>query len=353
MATTKSDKIVLKLKRLIDSGEYYEAHQLYRTLFFRYTNGKRYEELQELLFAGATELLSKNQFNSGADLASLYIDSVNQDPQMKQRLQDDKVCIQLSERMGELLHKIPSKSTERIDFMMSALKMKSDVFPLPLIHYQFALILWREKNFSDSRYHFLYSPESCGEDCALMLIEYHVTAGYHSEVDLFIAQFILQLLCSKQTKRKITESNAAGCSYSTKINGCKSRQETYANIALRCFTTKHPDIQRNNPPFLLPLLNFLWFLLLAIDSGKANTFKVLCDLYSPLLNRDPTYKEYLSKIGELYFGMQSPTGGQMGGFLGNLLQSLFEDDSEENSDQGNNAESLPVAPRQQVDDDLD
>ena len=47
-----------------------------------------------------------------------------------------------------------------------------------------------EKNYSQSRYHFLHSQD--GEGCGTMLVEYHITAGYPSEVDLFVAQAVLQ-----------------------------------------------------------------------------------------------------------------------------------------------------------------
>ena len=47
-----------------------------------------------------------------------------------------------------------------------------------------------EKNYAQARYHFERSND--GEHCAMMLIEYHVTMGYPGEVDLFIAQSVLQ-----------------------------------------------------------------------------------------------------------------------------------------------------------------
>jgi len=43
-------------------------------------NTKRYKELETLLYDGALLLLKKQQFNSGADVASLYIDTLNKDP---------------------------------------------------------------------------------------------------------------------------------------------------------------------------------------------------------------------------------------------------------------------------------
>ncbi|RWS01439.1 Golgi to ER traffic protein 4-like protein, partial [Dinothrombium tinctorium] len=89
------EQIVVKLRKLLDANEYYETHQLYRTLYFRYSNRKRFEELQELLYEGVDCFLSRGQLNSDADLASLYLDAVNADATMKLRLSDDKCCVQL------------------------------------------------------------------------------------------------------------------------------------------------------------------------------------------------------------------------------------------------------------------
>lgn len=47
-----------------------------------------------------------------------------------------------------------------------------------------------EKNYALARYHFLHSTDGSG--CAAMLVELHRQRGYSSEVDLFIAQVVLQ-----------------------------------------------------------------------------------------------------------------------------------------------------------------
>lgn len=49
---------------------------------------------------------------------------------------------------------------------------------------------WPEQNYSESRYHFLHSSD--GEGCAQMLVEYSASRGYRSEVDMFVAQAVLQ-----------------------------------------------------------------------------------------------------------------------------------------------------------------
>lgn len=66
-----------------------------------------------------------------------------------------------------------------------------------------------------------------------------------------------------------------------------------------------------------------------IFRGKVATFRTLCEHYSTTLSRDPSYKDYIQRIGEIYFGLAPPREQAPGGFLGNLLQSLLDDDDEE------------------------
>lgn len=47
-----------------------------------------------------------------------------------------------------------------------------------------------EQNYNESRYHFLHSSD--GEGCAQMLVDYSASRGFHSEVDMFVAQAVLQ-----------------------------------------------------------------------------------------------------------------------------------------------------------------
>lgn len=54
----------------------------------------------------------------------------------------------------------------------------------------FSLPAVPEQNYSESRYHFLHSSD--GEGCAQMLVEYSASRGYRNEVDLFVAQAVLQ-----------------------------------------------------------------------------------------------------------------------------------------------------------------
>lgn len=303
MATTERGKgvqrVLAKLRSSIDQGNYYEAHQMYRTLYFRYSAQQQYPELLDMLYEGALLLLRNNQQTSGADLASLLIDVLDKsstDP-------TDAIL----ENIAKLYGLISDKSPERTQFLAKALKwsMRGPIEYRgghPKLHKLIAMTLWKEKDYSQSWYHFLRSVD--GEGCASMLIEYQKAQGYLGEVDLFIAQAVLQYLC---LQNKAT-----------------------AMVVFLSYTQQHPNIMEG-PPFFLPLLNFIWFLLLTVDSGKLATFTVLCEQYQPSIKRDPSYTEYLDKIGQLFFGLPPPRPRQQN-VIGNLLQTFldgFNDDDEE------------------------
>eukprot|EP01117_Protostelium_nocturnum_P014150 TRINITY_DN5350_c0_g1_i3.p1 TRINITY_DN5350_c0_g1~~TRINITY_DN5350_c0_g1_i3.p1 ORF type:complete len:107 (+),score=32.93 TRINITY_DN5350_c0_g1_i3:91-411(+) len=68
-------QVVNKLEAKVLEGNYYEAQQLYKTLYFRHSNGKRWKQVRELLTSGATIMLSRGHINEGSDLALLLIQS--------------------------------------------------------------------------------------------------------------------------------------------------------------------------------------------------------------------------------------------------------------------------------------
>lgn len=68
------ERILSQLERSIETGNFYEAHQLYRTLYFRYMAQHKYEECAELLYNGSIKLVANSQECSAADLGLLTID---------------------------------------------------------------------------------------------------------------------------------------------------------------------------------------------------------------------------------------------------------------------------------------
>lgn len=180
----------------------------------------------------------------------------------------------------------------------------------PLMHKLVAQILWAEGNLENARHHYLLSRDGSG--CGQMLIQLSQTKGLFGETDLFIAQVVFQQLC---------------------LNEKSSAVQTFET-----YTKYHPTIARSEPPFVMPLLNFVHFLLKALDTGKLSIFKSLCELYKISLERDPSYEKYMQKIGILFFGAPKPPVRNPGGLFGGLISQLFQglDDDDDESAHGSN-----------------
>lgn len=59
---------------------------------------------------------------------------------------------------------------------------------------------------------------------------------------------------------------------------------------------------------------------------------MLCEKYEFSIKRDPSYLQYLDKIGQIFFGVKPPQRQQSGGFFGSLIDNFlsgFDDDSDD------------------------
>lgn len=115
MSQTKScrgvSRVLAKLEESVQCGKYYEAHQKYRTLYFRYLSQKRFDECLELLFSGAQILLDNQQYSSGADLGLLVVDTLE-----KTTVADTELWIN---RLGIIIAKISPNLVERESLLVS------------------------------------------------------------------------------------------------------------------------------------------------------------------------------------------------------------------------------------------
>ncbi|XP_011496018.1 PREDICTED: Golgi to ER traffic protein 4 homolog isoform X2 [Ceratosolen solmsi marchali] len=291
-------RVLLKLENSINNGYYYEAHQIYRTLYFRYLGQKKYLELIQLLYSGSLRLLQCGQHTSGADLGILLIDVLK-----KSEIEPSQTYFQ---KIVDLFSLMTPSSPERQTFVQKAVRWSTigSIFKTghPNFHQKLAQVYWHEKNYTSARQHFLYTKDGSG--CALMLIELHQQQGYSNEMDLFITQTVLQYLCLKN--------------------------KSTADEAFKSFINKHPKI-KGGPPFLLPLLNFSFFLLKTIESGQVTIFTILCEQYLSSLTKDPSFLQYIDKIGQLFFNIQ-PRQNSNRGLLNSFLQSFFDGLEDENNE---------------------
>jgi len=295
-----TDRVLSKLKASIENENYYEAHQMYRTLYFRYVSQKKFSELEGMLFDGAILLFSHQETASGVDLAKLYVETLTQAEAGPEEAR--------FQRLSKLYQLIPGDNVDKPLYLSTCLKWSSkenSTVGHPRLHQHLAYTLWQNKQYPEARQHFLQSQD--GEGCGSMLVEFHLTRGYSSELDLFIAQTVLQYLCLKKS--------------------------IAASTAFLAYTKEHPKLG-TGPPYSNPLLNFIWFLLLSIQTSQSlSVYSILCEKYKLAIERDPQYLEYLDKIGQHFFGVPAPVkpkpGGMFSGLFDQLLSAMNDEDEEE------------------------
>lgn len=116
MSQTKSyrgvSRVLQKLEESVQAGKYYEAHQKYRTLYFRYLSQKRFDECLDLLYNGAQTFLDNEQYSSGADLSGLVVDTLE-----KTTVPDNEIWMN---RLGDLISKIKPNTVERETLLVSS-----------------------------------------------------------------------------------------------------------------------------------------------------------------------------------------------------------------------------------------
>uniref|UniRef100_A0A182PFA8 Golgi to ER traffic protein 4 homolog n=1 Tax=Anopheles epiroticus TaxID=199890 RepID=A0A182PFA8_9DIPT len=296
-------RVLGKLRSSVESKNFYEAHQMYRTLYFRYVSQGKYGDVLELLYDGSLTMLKHEQYSSGADLGLLIIQT------LEKAGSSIEAPEQWMKRLAELVGKIKPTVVDRETLLDRAMKWSGSLVSSPtghpLMHKLFAQILYREGDLTLARRHVALAKD--GVSCGLLLIEISRGKGFAGEVDLFVAHIVLQQLALKEV------GTAAG----TFTTYCKF----------------HPSIARTEPPFAMPLLNFLHFLLQLVEQNNRvyETFRTLCELYKPSLERDPSYEKYLQKIGTKFFdGSWYDTRHiAFSQLLQHFLLDLEEDDLEE------------------------
>lgn len=71
---TSSDRMMKKLRATIDAKQYYEAHQMYRTFYFRYINSRNYDECFKMLEDAVRQFARVGEYACAVDLAELCVD---------------------------------------------------------------------------------------------------------------------------------------------------------------------------------------------------------------------------------------------------------------------------------------
>lgn len=301
-------KSLERIQAQVQAGAFYEAQQMYKTVYHRCRSRKQAADSYEVLKSGSVQQLRSQQITCGVELANMLVDAFQTDKVPASSEHVDKVYAIL-QALPQQLQLAEQDSTAELDecsrFATAALKWahkQGANDAVQKMHDIFAAWIWQAygwKQFGKAALHF-----SRGSDAAAYaagLASVNSQAG-GQEAHLFVARAVLQVLAS---------AHAATA----------DRQLQYATAVLAACKQQQQQQGLDDQP----LIHFCELLLQALAMRKHNLMVLLQSKYEPSLAADPTFEAYLTNIEQVYFNVR-PSGGAGGGILGSLLRGLLEGD---------------------------
>jgi len=280
---SREEKVSAQLDECLRDSKFYEAQQLYQSIYFRLSGRKKFEEASTLLVDGALKLIQYNQLPGAAHLTHLLLECYR-----KANFSPESECIEpvmrISAAFGKATQDVATRGLH-IRFLKSVLKW-SVVAPggIPngsaTLHAALIALYLESEDFGRAHKHYLRSNQP--EQHAKMLTAWR-HKGYRSEQDLLICRAVLEYLCLED------------------VQAAKTVFKSYQDI---CQLSS-------------PLIHFIEFVLLTVERDAGPLFEMLRQKYAISIARDSAFTAYLDKIGELFFDIQAPPS---------LLDGLFSAD---------------------------
>jgi hypothetical protein len=286
-----AQKAVERLSQSIDSGDLYQALQLFKTQHARAKKRGDIHQAIELAYRGANLMLEKKEVNAGSELARDFVDLVKNLPE--EQLEYPKILSEIviidsnfAKCDGE------EASRERKRFLKQAIEFTSDkgdwTYGEPELHRLAALAALKDQDIMQASKHMLHSHKP--EEFAILLAKW-AKRGPDSERDLHVARAVLQLLCFENLRD--------------------------GNALFKAYKAEFPDLDT-------PLMRFIGYLLRTLERDAYPLFQTLREKYNAAIARgnfgNATFDLYLDKIASVYYNKQKPSSGN---FLESLLKGAF------------------------------
>ncbi|KAJ5074493.1 golgi to er traffic protein [Anaeramoeba ignava] len=281
------------IEEAIRKKNYYRAQQLYISLAFRFKSKGETEQAINLLSSGSIKLIQNGEYLGGIALGFKMIEIL-----ISEKIKPDENRIKLIENIVDCF---PEKEkTQATSFIEHAIDKwtttKENILGDANLHYITAKIYENNEDYGESQKHYIQT-KGRTKEFGKMLITW-AKQGTKSEIDLFIARPILQMLCFSN------------------LDDSESLYEYYIQ-----------ELVSNMMNIQTPLLNFITFLFRTLRRDSKELFLMLREKYLPSLQRDPSFVKFVDQIGRVYFDIETPRQ-DFASLFGNLIPSLLGDSEE-------------------------
>uniref|UniRef100_A0A0K0E157 Golgi to ER traffic protein 4 n=1 Tax=Strongyloides stercoralis TaxID=6248 RepID=A0A0K0E157_STRER len=312
------EKLLKRFEDSFNDGNYYEAHQVCRTINNRLRISKEFDKLSKVLWSGLTKLFEKGEILSGEDLAYLYIET----------LKDGKILCdnEILANFTYLLQNIPKKVSTNsnvedeknidnrnklIGNFLNYTKIVAPTEPEKIRGMESAFVtlgrqLAKEGNYVAAENQFMMGND--GEGTCEMILK--ITEGDTTlDCEKYLLRAIFQLLCMKKVH--------------------------VASIVLKNYMSKHILFNQKKPEYASQIGNFLWLFIACLE-GKyliqtTTLIKRTECIYLLIDNGD----KYIDRIMEVFFNIKKEKDDKKGNLLENLMSSIGGNKETSNNENAN------------------
>ena len=271
--SSQQSRLLSRLQRLLNEKNYYEALQLYLTLYARYLSSRGAQEAGDLLYEAVQVFLSRGQLESAEELAMKWAEHL--------KVQSIPTSEREIERILDIAKHFPVGQKEAapiVKFMRLCIKWSQENGYVRMgdrtLHYELADLLWGLQRYNEAKRHYIHGGQPGA--FALRVLDLSLKGGYPGETGLFITQAVLAMLGEGYVKE--------------------------AGEVLREFVTNHPRLEAAFPYRGHPLLNYSHMILEVLVEDPMQPpppierCQHITEQYLPAIQTDPSLMEILGKL---------------------------------------------------------
>lgn len=303
------EELLGKLKASIETGNYYEAHQMYRSVYRRLCKQKKYAQARDLLQTGAREFFCAKQTGSAMDLSQLLVADLFP-------LMDQVVNIDSCSSAIELLLQFPPEDSARADFIIALQKWTGKYGSCttggePAVNFILAEMFRREKQWGKAEKYLLMAsyPDNAHSLAQMVINDGNAVVAFKEELSVSSNRTALLYVILK-------------CLSVNRLNTASLIFQDY----VKYFTPETVSTEMyhgiNLPIYTDSLLNAAQYFILACRGKEGRLFSLLKHRHESMITENLLNGSVLiDKIGQVHFGLASQRQPQMN--LNALLGSIF------------------------------
>ncbi|KAI9342820.1 hypothetical protein BDR26DRAFT_858820 [Obelidium mucronatum] len=285
------EEVVTKLKKSVEEGNFYEAHQMYHSVCQRLVTQQKPADAVTLLYSGAVELLNAKQIGSGSDLGLRMIDLFESE-KMAVDTESRKKVLDIFQAFQD------RQNTYCEDFVRRSMKWSGGAGECPTgdqqLHHAMGTRYFKEKEYYNAEHHFALGTDDSAKALGRMAFQWS-QEGYYEDAGYFIARGALAYLAQKKLHKAhlayttfVAELAAANPDDVDSIIPFNPTTGTNDNLTM----TKHS------------LSNFIGILLFIVQRDGKDEFLRLMQEYKPeVYGFDPYLAQLFERIAGIYFGL--------------------------------------------------